>query len=62
MLAQEWDWNKALEINARDVARDTERRMNEQWEAVVANKDTEIANMAAEIEALRAKLNEQPGQ
>ena len=47
MLAQEWNWDKAMEINARDAVRE----VNEQWEAVVADKDAEIA-------ALKAKLSE----
>ena len=53
MLVQEWDWNKALEIKARDAARDatlaTEKRVNEQWEAVVAGKDAEIARLKAKL-------------
>ena len=60
MLAQEWDWNKAMEINARD----TERRVNEQWEAVVADKDAALADKDAAladkdtiIAELKAKLS-----
>ena len=74
MLAQEWDWNKALEINARDAARvavqETEVRVNNVWQAIVADKDialadkdialadkdAEIACKDAEIAALKAKL------
>ena len=60
MLAQEWDWDKAFEIKERD----TERRVNEQWEArvasIVADKDAKwesvVANKDAEIAALKAKL------
>ena len=59
MLAQEWDWNKALEINARDAERATEMRVNEAWQSVVANKDAEIADKDAEIEQLRARLEKQ---
>ena len=69
MLAQEWDWNKALEINARDAV----RAVNEQWKTVVANKDAAladkdakwkatVANKDAEIEALKAKLSAQQRQ
>ena len=76
MLAQEWDWNKALEINARNAARnaaqeaalETEQRVNAQWESMVADKDTALAdkdmalaNLEAEIEALKAKLSAQQG-
>ena len=42
MLAQEWDWNKALEINTRDAERATELRVNEAWRSVVAEKDAAI--------------------
>ena len=45
MLAQEWDWDKAFEINARDAVRSA----NEQWSAIVAEKDAEIAGNKAEI-------------
>ena len=70
MLAQEWDWNKALEITARDAAREAahnaaqeaEQRVNEQWEAVVADKDASLADKDAEIEALKAMLKLQQGQ
>ena len=76
MLAQEWNWDKAMAINARDAARDaareTEKRVNEQWKAVVAGKDAALAgkdaalagkdaalaDKDAEIAALRAKLKE----
>ena len=76
MLIQEWDWEKAMEINARDAAREasqeTEKRVNEQWEAVVADKDAKITERDAmisekdaaiserdiEIAALKAKLDE----
>ena len=60
MLAQEWDWDKAMEINARD----TERRVNKQWEArvasIVAEKDLALADKDAEIAALKAMLNGTP--
>ena len=69
MLAQEWDWNKALEINARDAARETEAHVNKVWQAIVADKDTDLANSYAalvdkdaEIAALKAKLNEAQSQ
>ena len=60
MLTQEWDWNKAMEINARDAV----RQANAQWEArvesIVADKDAQwesvVANKDAEIAALKAKL------
>ena len=59
MLIQEWDWEKAMEINARDAAREasreTEKRMNEQWEAVVAEKDAEIATLKAKLEEAEQK-------
>ena len=65
MLAQEWDWNKALEINARDATREAELRVSEEWKAVVADKDAEIADKDAaladkdaEIAALKARLND----
>ena len=58
MLAQEWDWNKAMEIKARDAV----RQANERWESVVADKDAQwesvVADMAAEIAALKAKLGD----
>ena len=62
MLAQEWDWNKAFEINARDAARETERRVRAELEMIVADKDTALADMAAENEALKAKLKALQGQ
>ena len=65
MLAQEWDWDKAMEINARDAAREAEMRVREHWQAVVtsedaeiAGKDAEIAGKDAEITALKAMLEE----
>ena len=45
MLAQEWDWNKALEINARDATRSAD----EAWQLVVAEKDVTIADMGSTI-------------
>ena len=61
MLAQEWDWNKAMEINARDAV----RQANERWEARVAgmaaalaDKDSALADKDAEIAALKAKLSD----
>jgi len=69
MLAHEWDWDKALEISARDAARETERRMRAELELIVADKeaalaikDAALADMVAEIEALKAKLRAQRGQ
>ena len=65
MLAQEWDWDKAMEINARNAARKAEMRVMEHWQSVVtgkdaeiAGKDAEIAGKDAEIAALKAKLEE----
>ena len=62
MLTQEWDWDKAMEINARDA----ERRVKALWEADVADKDAALADQkaalaeqAAEIERLRALLASQ---
>ena len=56
MLAQEWDWDKAFEINARD----TERRVNEQWEgrvaSIVADKDAALADMGAALAGKDAAL------
>ena len=66
MLAQEWDWNKALEINARDATRSAD----EAWQLVVADmgstiadkdaaladKDAALADKDAEIAALKAML------
>ena len=64
MLTQEWDWNKALEITARDAARDavrdaaqaTEKRVRAEMEAVVASKDAAIAGKDAEIARLKSEL------
>ena len=59
MLAQEWDWDKAMEINARDAAREaareTEMRVREHWQAVVAGKDAEITALKAKLEEVAAK-------
>ena len=52
MLAQEWDWDRAMEINARD----TERRVNAEWESLVADKDAEIADKDAEIVSKDAEI------
>ena len=57
MLSQEWDWNKAFEINARDAARDAEKRVNEQWKAVVADKDAALADKDAIIAELNARIS-----
>ena len=55
MLAQEWDWDKAMEVNARNAVREAEKRAKAKLESIVADKDAEIA-------ALKAKLSAQQGQ
>ena len=66
MLAQEWDWNKALEINARDATRVAVRRVNKRWKtriaSILAEKDTALADKDAALadkDAIITKLKEQ---
>ena len=65
MLAQEWDWSKAFEINARDAAREatreTEERMRSEMQALVAEKAALVAEKTAlvtEVAELKAKLSQ----
>ena len=60
MLIKEWDWEIAMAISARDASRETEKRINEYWAAVVAEKDAIIAEkdaMIAEKDAMIAELD-----
>ena len=45
MIFQEWDWDKAKEIWQREAA--AERDLA--WEAVVADKDAEIARLRSQL-------------
>ena len=52
MLMTEWNWDDALAVRYEE-GREEERK---EWQGVVADKDAEITDLAAEIARLREQL------
>ena len=51
MLTQEWDWDKAMEVNARNAERRVREEMAEYVAGIVADKDAKIATIVADRDA-----------